>query len=173
MLLTNVDATAIPNLYRLPAPVALRDPRYNTGTSLADYDPTDHPDEIRQAFSDAEYAKHRIGVHVAGLHRGYIFRVVYDSRNGVILISLPDLMPASRFYIVKIAEFDSDPSLKCITRACGELLERHHLARGRFNADEWHQAQAKYARQARGIFDWEYDRVRNRFIKKIPEELVR
>lgn len=172
-ILQSLAKLFIPNLYRTPEPVAHRvHGGRGSGEMMADYDPTDRPEVIARAKFDAEYAKHRIGVHVEDKFHGYIFKIGYDSANGIIRISLPDLMPASYGYTVMIAEFDSDPSLKCITRACGELLERHHLPQ-RYRADLWREAQQKYAMQARGVFEYEYDRHRNRFVKVLPAELTR
>lgn len=40
-------------------------------------------------------------------------------------------------FILKLSEVNSDPTLKCVKLAGGELLERYRLSRSRFKQDEY------------------------------------
>lgn len=44
------------------------------------------------------------------------------------------------WYIVKIRDLDTDPSMKRIVRAIGEVFERMGMSRQNFNVADWHAA---------------------------------
>lgn len=61
---------------------------------------------------------------------GYMWRVVADSKQGVIYFSIPELMGPTLNYVIKLGQY-SDLEPKLIARCGGELLERMGLPRGR------------------------------------------
>lgn len=136
-----------------------------------DVDPSEHTrDEIELAIRARDIARDQIGVFIAKEYPRFLFRVDYMIEGGIIKISLPELMPASYGYVIKISEFNSDPGMKCIRRACGELLERHNAPRI-FREAMWREVRERYRKQAQGIFNYEMDRMTGRVKRVIPDEL--
>lgn len=63
---------------------------------------------------------------------GYAWKTYADSKQGVMGFSIPELMGETLHYVIRLAEFtELTPDL--IIRHAGELLERMHLPRGKFD----------------------------------------
>jgi hypothetical protein len=124
-----------------------------------------------ETLRDVKLAK-AIGEHLEREYPGYLFRVTYESRQGIVRITLPTLLPPGYGYTVKLAQLASDPGWTLIRKAGGELLERFHLRRGRRNSDEWDDARKKYDRISRGVLkEWNFKTGESRFV--LPSELAR
>lgn len=149
------------------APVRNRRP----AASRVDWDGNETPEEQRRARDDQAYAM-RIGSHIQQHYPGVLFRVSVNSPGGIARIHHP-LLPAAWGYTVFLSELNSDPKMACITRACGELLERFNLPRGRYRRDVWEEARQKHWRTAAGIMPITYDNKTGRFKKELPAELRR
>lgn len=48
-------------------------------------------------------------------------------------------------FILKLSEINTDPTLKCVKMAGGELLERYRLSRARFKQDEYEHLNMNHA----------------------------
>lgn len=71
--------------------------------------------------------------------------------GGVIQIQLRGLMPADRWFVVKMSDVLTDPGGKrTVLKGAGELLERYQIARRGFSADEWVQALNRFPITGRG-----------------------
>lgn len=67
--------------------------------------------------------------------------VVMSATGGAIKIQLRGLMPADRWYVVKLSDVISDPGGKrTVLKGAGELLERYRIPRGAFSIDHWKDA---------------------------------
>lgn len=139
--------------------------------SWIDWDGNETEAERRVAFRDQAYAL-RIGDHIDKHYPNVYFEVKVDSPGGIARIKHP-LLPSKWGYTVFLRELNSDPKLACITRACGELLERFNLPRGRYRRDIWEEARQKHWRTAAGIMPITYDNKTGRFKKQLPPELAR
>lgn len=128
------------------------------------------PDEQARALRDVALAK-RIGEHLERQYSGHVFRVEVDSHGGIAKISHP-LLPQTWCYVVHLSRLDADPSMKCITKAGGELLERFFQPRGRRRSDLWDEASSKYHRMKHGILsETNWKTGRRKLI--LPQELAR
>lgn len=140
--------------------------------SRIDADPREHTAaEIAMARRDEQTAM-RVGAHITSHYPNVLFRVAVDSPNGIIRLFHP-LLPAKWGYTVHLREFNSDPSMRCITRACGELLERFNIPRGAYRRELWQEARERHWRTAAGIFPRVYDPSTKRMKTVIPDELRR
>ncbi len=71
-------------------------------------------------------------------------------RNGIIKLRLNGIMPANRWYVVKLSDTLTDPGGKrTVLKGAGELLERYNLPRNKFNVDDWRMALNAMPAQAR------------------------
>lgn len=57
--------------------------------------------------------------------------------QGVAMIKLPLIMPKNDHWVIKISTINVDPSLKCVMRAAGEILERYNMPRHGFSLDKF------------------------------------
>lgn len=73
-----------------------------------------------------------------------------DYQQGLVKINLRSLMGDSDFYTIKIADLECDAKFSLVKRFAGEILERFHLSRGRFDEAEFNAALAKYPLNYRG-----------------------
>lgn len=60
---------------------------------------------------------------------GHFWAVRVDCRQGIAAIQIPILMGPTAHFILKLSNLASDPSLKAVTRAGGEILERYKIPR--------------------------------------------
>ena len=72
------------------------------------------------------------------LHRnypGHLWGVHVDSNGGIAVVR--NLALSGNWgFILKIKDLHTDPTLKSVMRAGGELLERYNLARGKLKQDQ-------------------------------------
>jgi hypothetical protein len=140
-------------------------------SSRVDWDGNETAEEQRVARNDEAYAM-RIGMHIQQHYPNVLFRVSVNSPGGIARIHHP-LLPVKWGYTIFLSELNSDPKLACVTRACGELLERFNLPRGRYRRDLWEEARQKHWRTAAGIMPIVYNNKTGRFKQELPPELVR
>lgn len=138
----------------------------------ADTSPEQTAQERARELNDVALAK-KIGEHIERHYPGHWPRIEVNSEGGVIRLFIPHLLPANWGYTIKLSEFNSDPSMKCVTRGFGELLERFHQPRGRISRDERRQAAKDYASISRGVFPIELNMKTGRVRKVLPAELSR
>lgn len=63
---------------------------------------------------------------------GYPWHVTAETKQGVVMFRIPDLMGASLQYVINLAKF-SDLTKELVVRCGGELLERMNLPRGQID----------------------------------------
>lgn len=131
----------------------------------------DTEEDKRIARREAEYAM-RIGNHITMHYPGVLFIVEPNFRGGIVRVKHP-LLPVKWGYTLFLSELNSDPGLKCVTRACGELLERFHLPRGRYRQDLWSEARQKHWRTTAGIMPRKVDPKTGKSTAYLPPELAR
>lgn len=85
--------------------------------------------------ADFEMTK-RIGQTLAQHYPKICWGVRVDHAQGIAMVQIPELMGATGQYVLKLADLASDPGLKAVVRAGGEILERFRLPRGRLKVDE-------------------------------------
>ncbi len=74
---------------------------------------------------------------------GWAWAVHANTTGGVVDIWNPALDMKYGFRL-HISDINSDPLLKCVIKAGGEMLERFKMARGKFSLDEWMAAQRNH-----------------------------
>ncbi len=67
---------------------------------------------------------------------GHPWMVEANTRQGVAMISIPLFMGRHK-YILHVAALASDPMLRSVVRAGGEILERYRIPRARFSASDF------------------------------------
>lgn len=70
---------------------------------------------------------------------GHAWAVHADTNGGVLLIQNLALHGVWGFQL-RLTDVYSDPSLRSVVNAGGELLERYRMRRGKFNEDLWRDA---------------------------------
>lgn len=68
--------------------------------------------------------------------------VEVNHAQGVAFISLPIIMRNNQKYVLHTDKFLSDPGLRSVIRAGGEILERHNVPRSGFRLDDFLRARA-------------------------------
>lgn len=63
--------------------------------------------------------------------------------QGVAYISLPIIMRRNQRFVLHVDRLKSDPSLRAVVRAGGEILERHNVPRSGFRLDHFLNARAR------------------------------
>lgn len=81
-----------------------------------------------------------IARHIEAHYPGHAWKVGVSHREGIVRISIPLFMGSVNFYVIKISDLKTDPGLKGVTRACGEILERCGIARSGFRESELQSA---------------------------------
>lgn len=81
----------------------------------------------------------QIGEVLEKHYPGYMWAVHANTEGGVADIHNLALHGLWGFRL-KLSKVMSDPSLKCVVDAGGELLERYNMKRGKFNEDHWRDA---------------------------------
>jgi len=88
-------------------------------------------EEDRRAQHDVDMAR-AIGDKLTEHYPGHPWFVEVDSIGGLVHISIPVLMHNWRFNL-KLRELASDPGLKLVVKAGGEILERWQVPRSRID----------------------------------------
>ena len=73
---------------------------------------------------------------------GYTWKSFADSKQGVVGFSIPELMGPTLHYIINLKQF-SDLTPQLIVDKAGELLERMHLPRGKFDMAAFVEARSR------------------------------
>jgi hypothetical protein len=98
----------------------------------------DEVEEDKWADHDIALAV-RIGDALTSHYPGHPWFVEVDSNGGLAMISIPAI--TGRFaYVLKLRLLGSDPSLKSVIRAGGEILERWKIPRSRLDAAAFNAA---------------------------------
>lgn len=79
----------------------------------------------------------KIARHVETHYPGHGWNIGVSHADGLVRLSIPLFMGSINFYVIKIRELQTDPSLHKVTKACGEILERLNLPRAGFNPAEF------------------------------------
>lgn len=90
--------------------------------------------EMRRTIADVDLAK-RISVVLMRDYPGWPWAVNVDSQAGVATIHNA-LLSGQWGYRIRLVELTNDPEMRTITRAGGEILERHAISRGRLQPAE-------------------------------------
>lgn len=98
--------------------------------------------------ADVALAK-RIGETLERHYPSHPWKVEVDHRQGVVMISLPIVMPQNQKYVIHTATIAGDPGLRSVIRAGGEILERHQIPRAGFRLDPFLDARARAAHNQR------------------------
>lgn len=81
---------------------------------------------------------------------GHPWLVEVDSAQGVAFLSIPVLMGAQNRYVIHLDALKSDPTMKCVMRGAGEILERYRIHRGKFSDSDFLTALDKVPKWVRG-----------------------
>jgi hypothetical protein len=84
---------------------------------------------------------------------GYSWKSFADTKQGVVGFSIPELMGETLHYVINLKQF-SDLTPELIVRYAGELLERMHLPRDKFD-----MAALKLAKANRANFHFDDKRI--------------
>ncbi len=71
-------------------------------------------------------------------YRGHCWGVSVDHAQGVALIQIPPFSNWS--FVIHLKTLQSDPGMKSVVKAGGELLERYDIPRAGFDVDHFTQA---------------------------------
>lgn len=94
-------------------------------------DQGDDPRRDPHAQADVTLA-HRIGVVLERHYPGHPWLVEANTQQGVAMISIPLFMGRNK-YILHVSALATDPALRSVVRAGGEILERYRIPRQRFS----------------------------------------
>ena len=125
--------------------------------------------EKAAAYRDAMLAK-KIGERLELDYPGHYFLTEVMRDQGVAVIRHP-LLPAKMGVVIHMKTLASDPALRSVMRAGGEVLERFNIDRGRYNRDNYRAvAEAKQSVRfgTKRIVDFSTGNVRD----VVPSELV-
>lgn len=104
----------------------------------------EHMDEGPDPKAAADLAlTARVAAVLETHYSGHPWRVMVDHKQGVVLISLPLVMPKNRHYVLHIEALKTDPALRAVMRAGGELLERYNVPRSGFSLTPFLEARAQ------------------------------
>lgn len=73
-----------------------------------------------------------VGERLHEEYPGYMFRVMCDSAQGILWITMPVLMGNWK-YVFHLSNLQTDPNYSKIIQAAGEALERHDLPRSKID----------------------------------------
>lgn len=73
-------------------------------------------------------------------HPGHFFRVTVDHEQRLLLIELPPLLERPHCFNIPLTVIYSDPGLRTVVRAAGEILERFKMPRTRWDTDQYRTA---------------------------------
>lgn len=67
---------------------------------------------------------------------GHAWLIEVSHKQGVVMISIPLFMGRHK-WVIHIASLKTDPMMKTVMRACGEILERYRIPRQAFSLDNF------------------------------------
>lgn len=92
--------------------------------------PDGNDDPLPDPFIEADFfLTRRIGEIVERHYFGQPFSVKVSHEQGVVQIQIPILMGAENWWCVHIDDLANDPDMRCVVKACGEILERYNIPR--------------------------------------------
>ena len=74
---------------------------------------------------------------------GHPWQVEVSHAKGCVFISLPVVMKRNEKYVLHTAALRTDPGLRSVMRAAGEILERYNMPRMGFKLDDFLAARDK------------------------------
>lgn len=98
--------------------------------------PDDHDPHIA---ADTALAR-KVGETLQRHYADHPWLVEVDHAQGVVMISLPIIMPRNRKYVLHTSSLAADPGLRAVIRAGGEILERYNVPRSGFSLDRFLEA---------------------------------
>ena len=112
-------------------------------THIGSYDAPGDGSEI-DPFAAADLAlTKRVAAKLEMHYPAHPWMVKVSHQQGVVLIKLPMVMKRNEEWVLHISTMKSDPGLKCVMRAAGEILERHAMPRHGFALDAFLAAREK------------------------------
>jgi hypothetical protein len=99
-----------------------------------DHQGTERVDPTAQA--DLAMTK-RIASTLERHYPGHAWKVMVTHRGGVAQIALPILMKPHEGFVLHLSNLYSDPGLKAVVRAGGDILERYKMPRQAFDLDHF------------------------------------
>lgn len=127
------------------APAAVRSQRarlFNPKFGYAHPDMGDDPQHDPFQAADIALTK-QIAAVIEFHYPGHPWFVNVSHEDGIVQISLPALMGPRWKHVVHIWRLKSDPGMRSIVRACGEILERFGLPRNRYSHSDFRAALAQ------------------------------
>lgn len=117
------------------------------------------------------FVTNRIAEAIESWYPGHFWAVKVSHASGVVLISIPALMGMSNQYVIWLRDLKSDPGLKCVMRACGEILERFKMPRSRLSFDDMQCAMEAIPlhRRPHGVQELGEDTTRRHPAYRAPE----
>lgn len=117
----------------------------------ATYDPTGTDGHDPHAAADMALTK-RIAETLERHYPSHPWMVEVSHGQGVAYISLPIVMRRNQKYVLHTNTLASDPGLRAVVRAGGEVLERHNVPRSGFRLDHFlHAREANPINQRRRL----------------------
>jgi len=101
--------------------------------------PNEAQREAAMKAADMRLVK-RIAALLEFHHPGHFFRVTVDHGQRLIRIELPPLLETPYSYNIPISLLATDPGLRIVMRAAGEILERFQMPRSRWDGDAYRSA---------------------------------
>lgn len=105
------------------------------------YDPSGTEGDDPHAARDLALTK-RIAQVLERHYPSHPWMVEVSHAQGVAFISLPIIMRRNQRFVLHTDRLASDPTLRSVVRAGGELLERHNVPRSGFRLDHFLHARA-------------------------------
>lgn len=78
----------------------------------------------------------RVGQTLEHHYPGQPFEIRVDAKQGVLMIRLNPMM-GLHWHVIHLTTIKSDPALRCVVRAAGEILERYNIPRANFSLDHF------------------------------------
>jgi len=108
-----------------------------------DYDPTGSVGEPDPHVGHDLALTKRIAETLERHYPQHPWFVEVSHAQGVAYISLPIIMRRNQRFVLHTDRLKSDPGLRAVVRAGGEILERHNVPRSGFRLDHFLNARAR------------------------------
>lgn len=107
------------------------------------HDHTGEPDDVDPCLAADLALTKRIAEKLEQHYPAHPWMVTVTHAQGVAMIKLPLVMKRNQAFVLHIDRLGSDPGLRAVVRAGGEILERYHMPRHGFALDRFLQAREK------------------------------
>jgi hypothetical protein len=105
--------------------------------------PDQNDDPLPDPFMAADFGlTHKIAEVIERHYFGQPFSVKVSHEQGIVQIQIAQLMGAIDWWVVHINDLQCDPNMRCIVRACGEILERFNIPRCAYDREAFIAANA-------------------------------